>query len=96
MYSLSDPILAEEDTDSEDDGGPPHRGHRSQSRGRVGNRNGTMQSETSSQREILPFSAHKITDRQSACPVDHSPKISEEIDLSFKNNSKLFMTSHRT
>lgn len=88
MYSLSDPILAEEDTDSEDDGGPPHCGHRSQSRGRAGNRNGTMQDEASSQREILPFSAHKITDRQSPCPINHSHKISEEIDLSFKNNSK--------
>lgn len=96
MCALQGPILAEEETDSEDDGGLPQRGHRSQPRGAAGNRNGSMQNKTSNQREIQPFSAHQITDRQSGCPINHSHKISEEIDLSFKNNGKLFLTSYGT
>ncbi|KAG7242066.1 hypothetical protein INR49_024112 [Caranx melampygus] len=80
--------LAEEETDSEDDGGLPRRSHRSLPRGVTGNRNGLLQNESgpSNKREIQPFSAHQITDRQSGCPINHSHKISEEIDLSFKNN----------
>lgn len=98
MCTLEGPILAEEETDSEDDGGLPRRGHRTQPRGVAGKRNGSMQKESgpSNQREIQPFSAHKITDRQSGCPINHSHKISEEIDLSFKNNCELFLTSHGT
>ncbi|XP_042281236.1 uncharacterized protein nacad [Thunnus maccoyii] len=85
------PSLAEEETDSEDDGGLPRRGHRSQPRGVAGNRNGSMQKESgpSNQMEIQPFSARQLTDRQSGCPINHSHKISEEIDLSFKNNCSI-------
>lgn len=79
-------LLAEEETDSEDDGGLPH-GDRSQRRGAAGHGNG------SSQQEIQPFSANQITDRQSGCPVDHSHKISEEINLSFKNNGEFLIPS---
>ncbi|KAM7383543.1 hypothetical protein PAMP_003187 [Pampus punctatissimus] len=80
--------LAEEETDSEDDGGLPQRGHRSQPRGVAGNKNGSMQKESgpSNQTEIQPFSARQLTDRQSGNLVNH--KI-EEIDLSFKNNCSI-------
>ncbi|XP_035528447.1 uncharacterized protein nacad [Morone saxatilis] len=92
------PILAEEETDSEDDGGLPRRGHRTQPRGVAGKRNGSMQKESgpSNQREIQPFSAHKITDRQSGCPINHSHKISEEIDLSFKNNCSILASCNES
>ncbi|CAK6960612.1 uncharacterized protein nacad [Scomber scombrus] len=85
------PSLAEEETDSEGDGGLPCRGHKSQPRGVAGNRNGSMQkgSGPSNQLEIQPFSARQLTDRQSGCPINHSHKISEEIDLSFKNNCSI-------
>lgn len=93
MCALEGPSFAEEETDSEDDGQLPQRGHRSQPRGVAGNRNGYMQKESgpSSQREIQPFSAHQIADRHSGCPINHSHKISEDIDLSFKNNCELFL-----
>lgn len=78
-------LLAEEETDSEDDGGHP-LGDRSQRRGAAGHGNGSSQ-------EIQPFSANQITDRQSGCPVDHSHKISEEINLSFKNNGEFLLPS---
>ncbi|XP_070767950.1 NAC-alpha domain-containing protein 1 [Enoplosus armatus] len=92
------PSFAEEETDSEDDGGLPRRGHRSQPRGVAGNRNGSMQKESgpSNQREIQPFSAHQITDRQSGCPINHSHKISEEIDLSFKNNCSILASCNES
>ncbi|XP_027142651.1 uncharacterized protein nacad isoform X2 [Larimichthys crocea] len=92
------PILAEEETDSEDDGGLPQRGHRSQPRGVAGNRNGSTQKDSgpSNQREIQPFSAHQITDRQSGCPINHSHKISEEIDLSFKNNCSILASCNES
>nr|XP_046254442.1 uncharacterized protein nacad [Scatophagus argus] len=91
-------ILAEEETDSEDDGGLPLRGHRSQPRGAAGNKKGSMQKESgpSSQREIQPFSAHQIADRQSGCPINHSHKISEEIDLSFKNNASMLVSCNES
>ncbi|TMS10903.1 Nascent polypeptide-associated complex subunit alpha [Larimichthys crocea] len=92
------PILAEEETDSEDDGGLPQRGHRSQPRGVAGNRNGSTQKDSgpSNQREIQPFSAHQITDRQSGCPINHSHKNSEEIDLSFKNNCSILASCNES
>ncbi|KAI3361000.1 hypothetical protein L3Q82_013205, partial [Scortum barcoo] len=92
------PILAEEETDSEDDGGLPRRGHRSQPRGVAGNRNGAVQkaSPPSNQREIQPFSGHQITDRQSGCPINHSHKIAEEIDLSFKNNCSILASCNES
>ncbi|XP_022621355.1 microtubule-associated protein futsch-like [Seriola dumerili] len=92
------PSLAEEETDSEDDGGLPRRGHRSQPRGVVGNRNGSLQNESgpSNKREIQPFSGHQITDRQSGCPINHSHKISEEIDLSFKNNCSILASCNES
>lgn len=93
---IKGPSLAEEETDSEDDGGLPRRGHRSQARGVAGNRNGAMQRESgpSNQREMQPFSAPQMSNRQSGCPINHSHRIAEEIDLSFKNNCKLFLTLH--
>ncbi|XP_033497183.2 uncharacterized protein nacad [Epinephelus lanceolatus] len=92
------PSLAEEETDSEDDDGLPRRGHRSQARGVAGNRNGAMQRESgpSNQREIQPFSAHQISDRQSGCPINHSHKIAEEIDLSFKNNCSILASCNES
>ncbi|XP_074509879.1 uncharacterized protein nacad [Sebastes fasciatus] len=92
------PSLAEEETDSEDDGGLPRRGHRSQARGVAGNRNGAMQRESgpSNQREMQPFSAHQISDRQSGCPINHNHKIAEEIDLSFKNNCSILASCNES
>ncbi|XP_041798438.1 nascent polypeptide-associated complex subunit alpha, muscle-specific form [Chelmon rostratus] len=92
------PILAEDETDSEDDGGQPRRGHRSQPRGVARNRNGSTHKESgpSSQREMQPFSAHQISDRQSGCPINHSHKISEEIDLSFKNNCSILASCNES
>ncbi|XP_042345534.1 uncharacterized protein nacad [Plectropomus leopardus] len=92
------PSLAEEETDSEDDDGLPRRGHRSQARGVAGNRNGAIQRESgsSSQREIQPFSAHQISDRQSGCPINHSHKIAEELDLPFKNNCSILASCNES
>ncbi|XP_026228770.1 uncharacterized protein nacad isoform X2 [Anabas testudineus] len=92
------PSLAEEKSDSEDDGGLPHRSPRSRPRGVTGNRNGSIQKESgpSSQQEIQPFSAHHITDRQSGCPINHSHKVSEEIDLSFKNNCSILASCNES
>ncbi|XP_045900626.1 uncharacterized protein nacad [Micropterus dolomieu] len=92
------PSFAEEETDSEDDGQLPQRGHRSQPRGVAGNRNGYMQKESgpSSQREIQPFSAHQIADRHSGCPINHSHKITEDIDLSFKNNCSILASCNES
>ncbi|KAL3060295.1 hypothetical protein OYC64_014787 [Pagothenia borchgrevinki] len=85
------PSLAEGETDSEDDCGLPRRGHRSQARGVAGNRNEAMWRESgpSNQREMQPFSAHQMSNRQSGCPINHSHKIAEEFDLSFKNNCSI-------
>ena len=92
MCPLEGPSLAEEETDSEEDGGLPRRGHRSQPRGVAGNRNGLLQNESgpSNQREIQPYSAHQMTDRESGCPINHSHKLSKELDISFKNNCELW------
>lgn len=92
MCPLEGPSLAEEETDSEDDGGLPRHGLRSQPRGVARIRNGLLQNESgpSNQREIQPVSAHQMTNRQSGCPISHGHKISEEIDISFKNNCEFF------
>uniref|UniRef100_A0A8C2WSQ8 NAC-A/B domain-containing protein n=2 Tax=Cyclopterus lumpus TaxID=8103 RepID=A0A8C2WSQ8_CYCLU len=92
------PSLAEEETDSEDDAGLPRCGHRSQARGVAGNRNGAMQIESgpSNLREMQPFSAHQMSNRQSGCPINHSHKIAEEIDLSFKNNCSILASCNES
>ncbi|XP_034554586.1 uncharacterized protein nacad [Notolabrus celidotus] len=92
------PSLAEEETDSEDDGGLLPHSHRSQPRGAARNRNGSMQKESgqSNQLEIQPFSAHQINDRQSGCPINHSRTISEEINLSFKNNCSILTSCNES
>ncbi|XP_041650413.1 uncharacterized protein nacad [Cheilinus undulatus] len=92
------PSLAEEETDSEDDSGLLPRGHRSQPRGVTGNKNGSMQNEcgSSNQRELQPFSTHQITDRQSGCPINHGHTISEEINLSFKNNCSVLTSCNES
>ncbi|XP_068425567.1 NAC-alpha domain-containing protein 1 [Clinocottus analis] len=97
------PSLAEEETDSDDDvddddEGLLRSGHRSQARGVAGNRNGAMQRESgpSNQREIQPFSAHQMSNRQSGCPINHSHKIAEEIDLSFKNNCSILASCNES
>ncbi|XP_029306661.1 uncharacterized protein nacad [Cottoperca gobio] len=92
------PSLAEEETDSEDDGGLPRRGHRSQARGGAGNKNGAMQRESgpSIRREIQPFSAHQLSNRPSGCPVNHSHNIAEEFDLSFKNNCSILASCNES
>ncbi|KAM3614117.1 uncharacterized protein V6R79_010388 [Siganus canaliculatus] len=92
------PILAEEETDSEDDGGLPQRGDRSQPRGVAGNRDGSMQKETGlpTQLELQPFVRRQRTDRQPNCPINHSHKITEEIDLSFKNNCSILASCNES
>lgn len=72
--------MAEEETDSEDDGGLP------QEVAEI--RNGPMQNQTGG---IQPSSAHQMTGRQSGDPIDHSHEISEELDLSFKKNCELLV-----
>ncbi|XP_069552178.1 uncharacterized protein nacad [Brachyistius frenatus] len=92
------PSLSEEETDSEDDGGPPRHNQRSQPRGVAGGRNRSLQDDSSpaSQREILPFSTHQTTDRQAVCPINHSHSISEDIDLSFKNNCSILASCNES
>ncbi|XP_062255453.1 microtubule-associated protein futsch [Platichthys flesus] len=92
------PSLAEEETDSEEDGGLPRRGHRSQPRGVAGSRNGLLQIESgpSNQREIQPFSAHQMADRESGCPINHSHKLSKELDISFKNNCSIMASCNES
>lgn len=92
------PSLAEGETDSEDDCGLPRRGHRSQAGGVAGNRNEAMWRESgpSNQREMQPFSAHQMSNRQSGCPINHSHKIAEEFDLSFKNNCSILASCNES
>ncbi|XP_047454337.1 NAC-alpha domain-containing protein 1 [Mugil cephalus] len=92
------PSLAEEDTDSEDDGGLPRQGQRSKPRGVAGNRNGSLQgpSAPANQQEIKPFPSRRLTDRQLGCPVSHSHNISDETDLSFKNNCSILASCNES
>ncbi|KAK5862361.1 hypothetical protein PBY51_017767 [Eleginops maclovinus] len=92
------PSLAEGETDSEDDCGLPRRSHRSQARGVAGNRNEAMWRESgpSNQREIQAFSSHQMSDRQPGCPINHSHKIAEEFDLSFKNNCSILASCNES
>ncbi|XP_013877320.1 NAC-alpha domain-containing protein 1 [Austrofundulus limnaeus] len=78
-------FVAEEETDSKDDGGKHQQGHRSRSRGAAG----PLQKESSSanHQEIQPYSTQQLTDRQSGCPI--SRNILEETDLSGKNNCSM-------
>lgn len=79
-------VLAEEETDSETDGG--HAGaHRSQPRGK-GNAGVLDKSATSSQGQVELFSPHRKSDRLAGCPMIHGHKMSEELDLSFRNNGQ--------
>lgn len=75
--ALLGPILAEEETDSEGDGGLPQEAAEI--------RNGPMQNQTR-----VPnkggISTHQMTGRESGGPIHGSHKSSEEIDLSFKKN----------
>lgn len=85
LCPLLGPILAKEETDSEDDGGLPREAAEI--------RNGSMQNKTgsSSKGRIQSSPAHPMTCRQSGGPVNHSHEVSEEIDLSFKKNSELYL-----
>lgn len=85
MYSVKGTFVTEEETESKDDGGKHQQGHRSQSRGAAV----PVQKESTSanHQEIQPYSTQQLTDRQSGCPI--SRNISEETDLSVKNNCKL-------
>lgn len=86
----SGPVLAEEETDSETDGGHAggHAGgHGSQPRGK-GNGGVLDKSSTSSQGEVELFSPRRKSDRLSGCPMIHGHKMSEDIDLSFRNNGQ--------
>ncbi|XP_058503982.1 uncharacterized protein nacad [Solea solea] len=85
------PSLTEEDTDNKDDDGLPGRGHRSQPRGVAGNESGP-----SSQREIQPFSAQQMADKPSGCTSNHSHKIPQEIDISFKNNCSILASCNES
>ncbi|XP_037309059.2 uncharacterized protein nacad isoform X1 [Pungitius pungitius] len=92
------PSLAEEETDSDDDGKRPRRGHRYQARAVAGNRNGALHGECgpSNQQEIHPFSPHHMSNRQSGCPINHSHTMAEEIDLSFKNNCPIMASCNES
>ncbi|XP_028983970.1 uncharacterized protein nacad [Betta splendens] len=92
------PSLAEERTDSEDDGALAQHEHRSRPRGVTGSRNGSIPKESGQrgQRDALPLSAHQTADRQSGCPLNHSHKISEEINLSFKNNCSILASCNES
>ncbi|CAG11948.1 unnamed protein product, partial [Tetraodon nigroviridis] len=83
------PILAEEETDSEDDGGLPHKAAEI--------RNGPMQNQTrtSNKGGMQPSSTHQMTGRQSGGPI-HNSKNSEEIDLSFKKNSSILVSCNES
>lgn len=84
--ALSGPVLAEEETDSETDGGHAG-GHGSQPRGK-GTGGVLDKSSTSSQGEVELFSPRRKSDRLSGCPMIHGHKMSEDIDLSFRNNGQ--------
>lgn len=88
-FALKGPVLAEEETDSETDGGHAG-GHRSQPRGQG---NGAVLDKSSSQGEVELFSPHQKSDRLSGCPMIHGHKMSEDIDLSFRNNGKSLSVS---
>lgn len=77
-------MLAEEETDSETDGGHAG-GHRSQPRGQG---NGAVLERSSGQGEVELFSPPHKSDRLSGCPMIHGHKMSEDIDLSFRNNGQ--------
>lgn len=83
LCPLLGPILAKEETDSEDNGGLPREAAEIQ--------NGSMQNKTgsSSKGRIQSSPAHPMMCRQSGGPGNHSHEVSEEIDLSFKKNSEL-------
>lgn len=83
-YCLKGPVLAEEETDSETDGGHAG-GHRSQPRGQG---NGAVLDKSSSQGEVELFSPLQKSGRLSGCPMIHDHKMSEDIDLSFRNNGQ--------
>ncbi|XP_062322828.1 NAC-alpha domain-containing protein 1 isoform X2 [Osmerus eperlanus] len=88
-WSLEERPRVEEVTDSEDDSAAQRQGHRTQPRAILGNRGSSYlnkESGSSNQRESQPSISHPLADRQAGCSISHSYKISEEIDLSFKNN----------
>ncbi|XP_029958000.1 NAC-alpha domain-containing protein 1-like [Salarias fasciatus] len=89
------PCLAEEETDSEDDCAPPRHSQRSQPRG---SRNGSFHNVCgpNNQQETQSFSSRHLSDRHSGCPVSHGLSISEEIDLSFKNNSSILASCNES
>ncbi|XP_030605397.1 uncharacterized protein nacad isoform X2 [Archocentrus centrarchus] len=90
------PSLAEEETDSEGDGGLPRQGKKSQPRDVQGSRNRSLQKDPANQREIQPFSTHQLMDRQPSCPIKHSHNISEETDLSFQSNCSVLASCNES
>ncbi|XP_061572735.1 serine-rich adhesin for platelets [Cololabis saira] len=92
------PVLAREETDSEEDGGQPPRGWRSQPRGIAGSKNGLSRNQSGpvSQQDIQPFFTHQRTERQSGCPINHSHNISEETDLSLKNDCSMLASCNES
>ncbi|KAM9723500.1 uncharacterized protein nacad isoform 1-T1 [Menidia menidia] len=90
--------LAEEETDSEGDDGRSRQAQRSQPRGVPGSRNGPSQNESglTNQQEIQPFFTRQRANRQPGCPINHSHNISEETDLSLKNNCPILASCNES
>ncbi|KAM6909668.1 uncharacterized protein nacad [Xenentodon cancila] len=90
--------LAGEETDSEEDGGQPPRGRRSQPRGITGSRNGSSRNQSApvSQQDIQPFFSHQRTERQSGCPINHRHNISEDAELSLKNDCSMLASCNES
>ncbi|XP_011603979.2 uncharacterized protein nacad [Takifugu rubripes] len=84
------PVLAEEETDSEDDGGPPREAAEI--------RNGSMQNKTGASHKgrTQPSPAHQMTCRQSGGPILHSSEVSKEIELSFKKNTSILASCNES
>ncbi|TWW79264.1 NAC-alpha domain-containing protein 1 [Takifugu flavidus] len=84
------PILAEEETESEDDGGPPREAAEI--------RNGSMQNKTGASHKgrTQPSPAHQMTCRQSSGPILHSSEVSKEIELSFKKNTSILASCNES
>ncbi|XP_068179402.1 uncharacterized protein nacad [Antennarius striatus] len=95
QYRGKGPVLSGEETDSEDESQSPQH-DRSQPRGAAGKRPMQKESSASSQLELQPLSNNQITNRQSGWPINHNHKISEDIDLSFKNNASVLVSCNES
>lgn len=77
---LDGPCLAEGNKEVKDDTVLPGHGDRSQSREVAGNDGPSIH------QELEPFTSTIMTDRPSGGAINHSHRITEDIDISFKHN----------